>query len=278
MIKVGIIIVTYNRKSELMNNLRCLERLTLKEGYQYYKYVIDNNSTDGTEEIIDKSVVKYIRLKSNYGGAGGFYYGMKRCIEDGMDCIWGMDDDAYPHKDSLCNLLTEFEKESSCCYWSNCNGDLNFPSNGRKSTSTWMFVGFFIDAKKVYEIGYPRKDFFIYHDDAEYARRIQSHGYNIIKVKDSVISHKDGFEKGLEIKKIGKRVLHYHRVPNWKCYYQIRNELLMYKMTEWEFWKILYKDLKYIVTLLIFNIKQIPISLLAIFHGIIRISGIKILP
>lgn len=119
-IKICAVIVTYNRK-ELLT--RCLEAVK----QQTYKvddiYIIDNASTDGTSEHLEKNnaistgeitselledvsidqySIHYYRLSSNQGGAGGFYNGIKLAHESKrFDAYWLMDDDGYPSKDCL---------------------------------------------------------------------------------------------------------------------------------------------------------------------------------
>lgn len=276
---VGILVVTYNRKNKLIENLECLTSLSKTKGYDYKIYVVDNHSTDGTYEILmARDDIEYIRLEKNIGGAGGFYRGIKKCMDDGMDFVWGMDDDAFPQKDALQKILSQYIKNPQNCYWSNCNKDVDGFINGIKKTNVWMFVGFFLDAEKIKKVGYPRSDFFIYHDDAEYAYRLQKNGYKIYKIKDSIISHKDSFENNIETKYVGKKQLCYFSIPNWKCYYLIRNELLMWNYMEREFWSVLYKHIKYAIVVLLFNPKQEITAVKAILHGVFRISGIKMMP
>ena len=101
--KVAVIIVTYNRLEKLKMNLQCILQQTVRP---YIIYVIDNASTDGTDLYmqnykISDPLLKYIRMNENQGGAGGFYVGIRQAYEDGVDYIWGMDDDAFLEKDAL---------------------------------------------------------------------------------------------------------------------------------------------------------------------------------
>ena len=138
--RVCAVIVTYNRKSLL---LECLESLKKQHKPLDGIFVIDNASTDGTRELLfdkgyieelidegnlvndwskcgiiqnsfDKGDIKfcYVRLRENTGGAGGFYEGVKRAYEGGYDWLWLMDDDAEPFEDALLKLSNYFSEDN----------------------------------------------------------------------------------------------------------------------------------------------------------------------
>lgn len=164
------IVVTYNRKELLKKNLECLINQTYKINEIF---VVDNCSTDGTEQYIDEYIkankIKYIKLEENLGGSGGFSKGLELAAKTNNDYVWGMDDDAFPKNDALEKLIPFANKES--CLWSNCDTDSDFTSE-KKEVDDWMFVGFFMPIDVIRKIGPSRSDFFIYHDDSEYSHRI----------------------------------------------------------------------------------------------------------
>jgi GT2 family glycosyltransferase len=103
---VCAVVPTYNRKDSLQ---QCLEALLRQSRRLDEIVVIDNASTDGTEEIIRGRFggrVSYVRLPENRGSAGGFYVGMKLAWEHRHDWIWCMDNDAIPDHDCLEKLLS----------------------------------------------------------------------------------------------------------------------------------------------------------------------------
>lgn len=105
---IATVVVTYNRKELLV---QCLDAILGQSYLPDQIFVIDNASTDGTEALLREkqylknSLITYILLTENTGGAGGFYEGMKRAYEGGYDWIWLMDDDGYPAADALEKLL-----------------------------------------------------------------------------------------------------------------------------------------------------------------------------
>lgn len=279
--KTAVVVVTYNRKEKLKENIRCLLNQTKQPDCIY---IIDNASTDGTFDDIknllaSESSMKYIRMQNNLGGAGGFYEGMRQAYEDGMDYIWGMDDDAFPKEDALQQIFdvkTDFPEKY--CFWSNCNKDGEF--DGRiKEVEDWMFVGYFVPREVIQRIGYPRKDFFIYYDDREYADRIIRAGYKILKVRDSVIQHEDTVTKEYRSKRVFGKTFRYPMLPDWKNYYFIRNNILRYKLTDARRYKVIfYWCPMFLIKLCMIYPKQVPNFLKAYFHGVFGISGPRIKP
>lgn len=261
--KICAVIVTFNRIACLKKNLNCL----FNQNIPIDKIIIiNNNSNDGTKEYLDEVLYRHNNvivknLLQNIGGAGGFSEGVKTASElNDIDYIWGMDDDAYPKEDALENLL-EYANEESCL-WSNCNNDNDFNEKDYKKVTQWMFVGFFIPLNIVKKIGLPRKDFFIYFDDVEYARRIIKNGYNIFKIKNSVILHKDATNQKVFSRNIGNKQITLFALPDWKLYYYTRNHILLFKWNELEKYKlILWFILKFLPKLIFVNKKQLKIFL-----------------
>ena len=93
--KTAAIVVTYNRKELLLQNIEALLKQTVRN--QLEIVIIDNASTDGTFEAIkryvDKGEIIYINTGSNLGGAGGFQYGIRYAAEHDSEFVCVMDDD-----------------------------------------------------------------------------------------------------------------------------------------------------------------------------------------
>jgi rhamnopyranosyl-N-acetylglucosaminyl-diphospho-decaprenol beta-1,3/1,4-galactofuranosyltransferase len=135
---ITAIIVTHNRKADL---LRCI-RAVLSQTYKVTSIVIiDNASTDNTFECIYQGLyncsetqvaelnkntltkwppiaavnVYYEHEEKNTGGAGGFCRGME--IADQIlqsDYIWMMDDDGYPELSCLESLIAGRKNYNYC--------------------------------------------------------------------------------------------------------------------------------------------------------------------
>jgi GT2 family glycosyltransferase len=280
---VAAVVVTYNRKELLLKNLKAL----LQQSYQPGKiFVIDNACTDGTKNYLEHhglflhSQIEYVRLEENTGGAGGFSEGIKRAYEAGADWIWGMDDDAFPQDNALETLVQKCHHDPQACYWSNCDRDQTGFFHGIKIVDSWMFVGFFLNRDVIRNVGYPRKDFFIYHDDFEYAKRIISHGYAIKKVQDSLVEHDGGaIQTQNWSRKILKWTVTFPQLPDWKVYYLTRNRILSFSFSEIGKYRSYIGVIRKIAwPLLLTNPRQLPMFIKGYVHGIIGKSGKVILP
>lgn len=273
--KVCSITVTYNRKKLLKKNIKLL----LSQAYSLDRiYIIDNYSTDGTYEymkdIIDNNnIIKYIRLSENLGGSAGFYEGIRLACEDEMDFLWGMDDDAFPESDALSKLISTYENmNEQCCLWSNCNNSNNIKNI--EKVQNWMFVGFFIPRNIVEKVGLPRKDFFIYHDDSEYAYRILKNKFNIYKVNNSIIHHGDMSTRPIYKKKILGKSIVFPKMPDWKLYYYARNEILKYNFNDINKYKIIMiKQPKDLLKLALIDRHKAKIYIKGYYDGIRGITG-----
>lgn len=298
---ICVVVVTYNRKLLL---LECLESLLKQMHPLDAIYLIDNASTDGTPEVLkekgyikgilsgqkepieaehtinmlfdgnkDRQVkVHYVRMNENTGGAGGFYEGVKRGYEKGYDWLWLMDDDAMTQENALKSLFDVYELKKSMCLESNYNDDKEF--KGRyKNITTVMFVGVMINKNVVSKIGFPRKDFFIYHDDGEYSKRMLENGFELIKVRDSMIKHGDFLSRPYFSGKMFWKNIRFPNMGDEKLYYYFRNELLKYRLTEPQRYIVMIKLLKEGFKVLLLNKIQFRVFVKAFIHGVIGKSG-----
>lgn len=217
--KVAGIVVTYNRKSLLLENIEAMLKQTVADCLDII--VIDNNSSDGTFEAIhhyiESNRIQYINTGKNLGGAGGFHYGIKYASEHEYDYIWVMDDDCIPVQ----NTLEEFLKNdallnhdygflASKVMWidgSICK--MNVPKVSLwKYVSDWKspqvniimssFVSLFLPIRSVQQYGLPIKEFFIWTDDWEYTRRISREKQSYL-INESVVVHKSKSNFGANI-------------------------------------------------------------------------------
>lgn len=263
--KVSAVVVTFNRKELL---IECLEALRRQTRPLDALYIIDNASTDGTEELLRKEgylkgtmenlhnggmlKVNYIRLPKNTGGAGGFHEGVRRAYSDGYDWIWLMDDDAEPLPESLERLL-DYESDGVAALANLKVGIDGMPQVIHRgffdfNSFRWVvrpinpemadecikidhasFVGILINSESIGKVGFPRQDFFLHYDDVEYCLRLRSTG-DIILVTGSRILHKDSAWDNLEKKRfLWKEVSMVPYEKLWLRYYGLRNHTWLRK-------------------------------------------------
>lgn len=220
------VVVTYNRR-ELLS--QCIQALKMQTRKIDRILVINNGSTDDTEEWLRGQHDLTFITQKNVGGAGGFYTGIKTGYEQKYGWIWLMDDDGFPREDALENLL-EGDQEELClrnCAVVSIQDRRSFVwKTGKYKTIDQVkspvirnvahpFNGTLLHRRIIERVGYPNPKLFLWGDETEYL-------YRII-LKNRIPS----YTKATSI--------HYHPPTsysykkdwnfsnNWKMYYYIRN-------------------------------------------------------
>jgi len=243
---VAAVVVTYNRKGELLKNLcAILEQTQLVDRY----YIIDNHGSDGTETalreagLLDNPVVEYAYLPENIGGAGGFFTGVKRAYEDGYDYVCLMDDDGRPADNRMMERLLDAAESVSSMNPKLMLNALVLDLDGERMAfgltgidtkeqacarsqdgllrgTINPFNGTLVSRALVEAIGFPNKDFFIKGDEEDYQLRAVNSGPLVATVTGSVYLHPIAEKKTV---RIGKKQFSETTEASWKEYYRARN-------------------------------------------------------
>ena len=234
--KIIVVVVTYNRLELLKRNIGCLRKNHPIDQY----IVVNNGSTDGTQEWLSKQPDLTVIQQENVGGSGGFYTGIQQAYANGADWIWCMDDDVFPRPDCLENMLEEInypqigiiaprrlmEGEVFTNDFQGYNLTNPFASMYREKLAKKQvdgpteicgtaFEGLFVKREVVEKIGLPNKDLFIFCDDTDYCLRNILAGYKILYVPKALMDKQKFFSNDNWKEK--------NRKKKWKRYYQIRN-------------------------------------------------------
>lgn len=244
---VAALIVTYNRR-ELLE--RCLEAV-FGQDYQVAQIVvIDNASTDGTEELFEEGgqfagKVLYRRMKKNLGGAGGFKEGLRTASRLGCGWVWLMDDDCIARSDTLSKLVEAAGRLDgpvsflASSVFGPAGEPMNVPvvdtspsangypdwyrtlSDGLVCIQSATFVSLLISCDAIKKIGLPIGSFFIWGDDSEYTKRLTRYYGSAYMVGSSRILHARVGAKALRLETEDDRT----RIKNFRHF--IRNNLVV---------------------------------------------------
>lgn len=241
--KFAVIVVTYNRMNLLKECLECIQRQKLTP---YNVIIIDNHSTDGTENFlknlpeIKESKWIWKRETQNLGGAGGFYNGMKIAMETDAEWFLLLDDDAMLAPDYLFLIAESIPNHPDIMAYSGTvlTDNQIIVDHRRRFNKVEIpvgkdeynekefeydlgsFCGIVVNRKVVDKVGYPEKDFFIWYDDTEYSFRIMALS-KFVNVNKAILNHKTNIVIATSENKKEK--------INWKSYYGFRNVVYSYK-------------------------------------------------
>lgn len=233
MIKSTAIVVTFNREIQLVACLNAILKQTVTPNQLI---IIDNHSNNKTynallenkfiskapvdklveDQILESFVysshnselkipVLYVRKRSNDGGAGGFYAGMKLAYDEGADWLWMMDDDGIPAKNQLeelikggdlhglsylNSLVTDIENSNQLAF-SLGNYKSTKEAQEKELISNLMnpFNGTLIARTLIDKIGFIKKEMFIWGDETEYTNRVRKNGFGIGTITTALHKH-----------------------------------------------------------------------------------------
>ena len=260
--KTAVVIVTYNRISQLLKTIKAI----VSQGIEYENiFVINNNSTDGTDLILNEHfpLLNSINLYENIASAGGFNLGMKLAFEKGYDWVWLFNDDSRPVKGtyaSVKNYLLEEEKynigllkignvneigQGILLFWNGVRKPVYInKSNDLIPTDLITFDGCFISFKLMNKIGFCDPQYFMGTYEFDYCLKAKDAGFRIYTVPNGLI----------EDEKLGGK----GGTPPWRQYYNTRNHLWL-GLNRRSF-KIIFawfvREIKYTVSILLNSDKK----------------------
>ena len=237
--KILAAVVTDNRR-ELVG--RCIDALQRQTRAPDLILVINNSSTDDTEEMLRARGIFHI-TQENSGSAGGWRRALDYAMQEGYDAAWLMDDDGFPGEAALATLEAAMNSDVACASSVVLQEDrpthLVFPvpildRNGlpvifglpRKVPTltqlrtiapegvypfAHLFNGALIRVAAARRIGNVDQDFFMFGDEVDYLFRLRGAG-RVISVLDAPHFHPDVSQRPYTAAKV---------------YYYIKNTLIL---------------------------------------------------
>ena len=221
---VFIIILNWNGWRD---TLACVESCRKLTWPNFRIVVVDNDSTDGSEEILRQQLkdVEIIQSGANLGFAGGNNIGIRQVLGLGADYVWLLNNDAVAETGALTMLVEMMEHEPSAgiagskIYYYDDPRRIWFAGGAwekgwlrlRQRGANQLDVGQFDEAGEVgsltgcsmlvrsaaiREIGLMEESYFLYWEDTEWCARAQENGYKVVFVPSSHVWHKVSVSTG----------------------------------------------------------------------------------
>lgn len=207
----SIIIVTYNSLSDIK---LCFDSITANTALPYEIIVVDNASTDGSQELLKSLTVRKIILnKSNIGFSKACNQGI---IEARGEYIVLLNPDTVVTQGWDINMVAHFQDKTGAVgpvsnyvaglqkyenyIKENLSGEINvyelaskvYNWNKCKGIETKLLIGFCLMIKRevIDDVGMLDEDLFLGNEDLEYSLRLRNKGYRLIVATDTFIYHK----------------------------------------------------------------------------------------
>ena len=243
--RVVAVVVTWNRRELLQESLAALRTQTHPPAAIV---VVDNASTDGTDELLTRehADLELVHLTRNTGGAGGFAAGVERALTLDPDLVWLLDDDTVPTAAAAERLVAAWASYgagrgprpavlASRVVWTDGRDHpMNTPRRkpgaraaeraaadavGCVPIRSASFVSIMCDVTTVRERGLPVADYFLWNDDFEYSTRLIRGGVGL-SVPDSVVVHKTKVFGSTDAD------------PGERFFYEVRNKVWLFTRSQ----------------------------------------------
>ncbi|HCY74463.1 MAG TPA: hypothetical protein DHV28_00950 [Ignavibacteriales bacterium] len=283
-VKLGIIIVTYNSQNDI---IRLLDSILIQDYSDLIIYIVDNNSSDNTLNLIKNYNTQFsiviIATGVNNGYAAGNNIGIKRAIDDGCEFLFILNPDMQLQKKCIPTLINRILGDEKLAVigpvvlFGNNHHDTiqdfgvkaNFKTQRKddlfsnKKLTDQIPIENYVDlllggammirSNVIRLTGMFEENYFMYNDELDLAYRINKTGLRTLCLRDARVMHFHDFDK--------KNIVG----NNLMYYYIMRNKYLYFKKYK------LYKNLW------ISLINEVFIFPLKILWALQRMGNIKIL-
>lgn len=247
-IKVGIIVVTYNSQNDIG---RLMNSILTQECTNLVVYVVDNNSSDETLNVIQeydsRLSVCVINSQMNNGYAKGNNIGIMKAMDDGCEFIFILNPDMQLERKCLQILVERISSGEKIgvvgpiVLFGQKNGNLiqnygvltNFktqkklaPYSNQKLTdkiphenyADYVIGGAMMIKSDLLRItGLFEEDYFMYNDEIDLAYRIKKAEFLTICTRNAIVRHHHDFNNE---NKSGNNLMYYYIMRNRYLYFR----------------------------------------------------------
>jgi GT2 family glycosyltransferase len=238
---VYIIVLNWNG---LHNTMECLESLTKLDYPNYKVLVVDNGSTDGSQEIILRrhSEIILIENKENLGYAKGNNTGIKFALKNNADYVWLLNNDTVVDPHALVSMIIVAEKDpkigiigskiyyfgeskkiwfagAQIDWWKGISKHIGMNEidvgkyNYVKEVDRVIGCSMLVKKEVCKQVGLFDENYFIYVEEVDLCVRARKYGFKCLIVPSSIVYHKGG----VSVSKIGnwEKVFNYYNTRNF---------------------------------------------------------------
>jgi len=246
--KIGIVTVTYNSQKDIG---RLLDSIKIQDYKNLSVYVVDNNSTDRTLEIVSEyNLVLPIRLIPslvNNGFARGNNIGIQIAMDESCELVFILNPDMQLEKNCIDILVkriisdekigvigpvvlfsdkpgrviqsygikANFRTQKKAAPFSNSRWSTEIPS---EIYVDYLIGGAMMIKSKVLSLtGFFEEDYFMYNDELDLAYRVRKSGYKTVCVRDAMATHYHDFSNK---NRSGHNLMYYYIVRNRYLYFK----------------------------------------------------------
>jgi hypothetical protein len=237
MIKLCVIILSWNNKEDVLEAIRSLQESD-QAGFRMQILVVDNGSSDDTPEAVQKLHVKVKKLAKNYGFAKGNNIGIEDALKEDTDYIALLNGDTTVDKNLIKKTLSAHQKKAKVgaispkiyfakgfeyhkkykpseagkviwyaggkidwenIYGSNRGVDEVDRGQFNETIETDFATGCFAmyKAEALKEVGLFDERYFAYMEDVDLSQRMKKKGWKIQYSPDGVLWHKVSQSSGI---------------------------------------------------------------------------------